>query len=86
MEFSAQFPDDAACLDYLWRARFSPDGTRARCPRCETERAFKRYDMSTRRQSWNCTACGHYIHPTAGTIFEKSSTSLQLWFYAMYMM
>ncbi len=25
------------------------------------------------------------IHPLAGTIFERSSTSLQLWFYAMYL-
>ena len=29
--------------------------------------------------------CGHHVHPTAGTIFEKSSTSLQLWYYAMYL-
>ena len=29
---------------------------------------------------------GHHIHPTAGTIFHKSSTSLHLWFYAMYLM
>jgi hypothetical protein len=26
------------------------------------------------------------MHPTAGTIFHKSSTSLHLWFYAMYLM
>jgi transposase-like protein len=26
------------------------------------------------------------VHPTAGTIFHKSSTSLHLWFYAMYLM
>lgn len=26
------------------------------------------------------------MHPTAGTVFEKSSTSLHLWYYAMYLM
>jgi transposase len=26
------------------------------------------------------------LHPTAGTIFHKSATSLHLWFYAMYLM
>jgi hypothetical protein len=26
------------------------------------------------------------VHPTKGTIFEKSTTSLQLWFYAMFLM
>src|SRR5205085_8366976 len=29
---------------------------------------------------------GHHVHPTAGTIFHKSSTSLHLWYYAMYLM
>src|SRR5207248_1344532 len=47
---------------------------------------FKRYAMWQARQSWTCTYCGHHIHPTAGTIFHKSSTSLHLWFYAMFMM
>ena len=46
---------------------------------------FKRYATAQRRQSWTCTACGHHIHPTAGTIFHKSSTSLHLWFYAIYL-
>ena len=50
------------------------------------ERAFKRYGTTQQRQSWTCTGCGHHVHPTAGTIFHKSSTSLHLWFYAMYMM
>ena len=49
------------------------------------ERAFKRYATNQQRQSWTCVACGHHLHPTAGTIFHKSSTSLHLWFYAMYM-
>ena len=48
-------------------------------------RSFKRYETKQRRQSWTCTACGHHIHPTAGTIFHKSSTSLHLWFYAIYL-
>jgi transposase-like protein len=47
---------------------------------------FKRYATAQGRQSWTCTACGHHVHPTAGTIFHGSSTSLHLWFYAMYLM
>jgi transposase len=83
MEFMREFPDDAACLDHLWRSRFAPDGEHAECPKCEQVRTFRRY--ATGRQSWCCTACGHHIYPTAGTIFAKSSTSLHLWFYAMYL-
>jgi len=86
MEFMREFPDDATCLNFLWRTRFSPDGEHAYCPDCSRERTFKRYDLTTRRQAWTCTACGHFIYPTAGTIYHKSSTSLHLWFYAMYLM
>jgi transposase-like protein len=84
-EFMAEFPDDEACLEWLWRTRFSADGERAHCPKCDTERRFKRYATKQRRQSWTCTGCGHHIHPTAGTIFERSSISLAQWFYAMFL-
>jgi transposase len=87
MEFMREFPDDDACLEYLWRARFAPDGKTADCPKCErTGVAFKKYATAQRRQTWTCTACGHHVQPTAGTIFEGSSTSLHLWFYAIHMM
>jgi transposase len=86
MEFMQEFPDDAACLDWLWRNRYSHDGIHATCPKCEQTREFARYETSQQRQSWTCMGCGHHLHPTAGTIFHKSSTSLHLWFYAMYLM
>ncbi len=73
-EFLAEFPDDAACLEHLWRTRYSPDGEHAHCPRCDTEKVFKRYETKQQRQSWTCTACGLHVHPTAGTIFHRSST------------
>jgi hypothetical protein len=38
------------------------------------------------RPSYSCDTCGHHIHPTAGTIFHKSATSLHLWCYAIYLM
>lgn len=85
-EFLREFPDDAACLEHLWRSRYSPDGEHAHCLKCDRERRFKRYATKQGRQSWTCTGCGHHVHPTAGTIFAKSSTSLRLWFHAMYLM
>jgi len=87
MEFMKRFPDDDSCLNYLWRTRFAtsnPD--EAHCPMCEEIRVFKHYEGKQQRQAWTCTACGHYLYPTANTIFHKSSTSLHLWFYAMYIM
>jgi transposase-like protein len=86
MEFVADFPDDETCLDWLWRERYSPDGIHADCPKCKCKRAFEKYATTQQRQSWTCTSCGHHLHPTAGTIYHKSATSLHLWFYAMYLM
>jgi transposase len=82
MEFMRMFPDDAACLDRLWRDRFSEDGSHAYCPKCDRERKFHR---TKTRASYTCDSCGLHVHPMKGTIFERSSTSLHLWFYAMYL-
>src|SRR5260221_1325483 len=78
-----EFPDDAACLDRLWRERYAPDGHHAQCPVCERERKFPR---TKPRASYTCDSCGKHLHPMKGTIFERSTTSLQLWFYAMFLM
>ena len=82
-EFMGTFEDDAACLEWLWRERLSSDGSHAQCPKCGRERKFHKL---TGHPAWSCDACGHHLHPTAGRIFHKSSTPLQLWFYAMYLM
>jgi transposase len=84
MEFMREFPDDEACLKWLWTTRCAVDegGSKAFCPKCELDRPFHRVSG---RPAWDCDYCGHHMHPTAGTIFHKSSTSLQLWFYAMFL-
>lgn len=83
MELMREFPDDKTCLDWLWRNRYSDDGTHAHCSKCGQTRKFHRVAS---RPSYSCDHCGLHIHPTAGTIFHKSATSLHLWFYAMYLM
>jgi transposase len=83
MEFMKDFPNDAACLDYLWRQRYAPDGHTAGCPKCEQPRRFHRVQT---RPCYVCGSCGHQFYPLAGTIFHKSSTSLHLWFYAIHLM
>jgi transposase-like protein len=85
VEFMREYPDDETCLRHIWRERFSPDGEHAFCQRCEAERVFKHYETAQKRPAWFCQTCGFRIHPLKGTIFERSSTSLQLWFYAMYL-
>ena len=83
MDFVREFPDDAACLDWLWRRLYSDDGSHAVCPKENRTRKFHRVAS---RPSFSCDSCGRHINPTANTIFHKSSTSLQLWFHAIYLM
>lgn len=83
MDFLRDFPDDAACLDWLWRRLYSEDGQHAACPKCGRVRRFHRVAS---RPSYSCDSCGHHLHPTAGTIFHKSSTSLRHWFHAVFLM
>ena len=84
MEFMREFPDDEACLQWLWRAPRVDDGQATRSARsASVDRPFHRVKD---RPAWDCDYCGYHLHPTAGTIFHKSSTSLHLWFYAMYLM
>jgi transposase-like protein len=85
MEFTREFPDDRACLEWLWRERYASDGHHTYCPskKCQRERKFHKVNG---RPTWDCDHCGHHINPLAGTIFHKSSTSLHLWFYAIHLM
>jgi len=86
MEFMQAFPDDEACLQWLWRTRFSEDGQHAHCEKCKQERLFKRYVTKQKRPSWTCTGCGRHVSVTKDTIYEGSATSLHLWFYAGYLL
>ncbi len=78
--FLELFPDNSACLEYL-KERYHPDGSA--CPKCGKTTKFHRIKS---RAAYSCQYCGHQVYPTAGTIFHKSTTSLQLWFWAIYLM
>ena len=63
----------------MFEVRF---GQGYKCPKCE--RSAKWYRIKAER-AYSCGNCGHHLHPTVGTLFAKSRTSLQLWFYAIYL-
>jgi len=79
-DFSAKFPDDAACLEWLRQNRW-PEGIN--CPKCQK---ITKHHKVTGRPVYSCDFCGHQVSPMAGTIMEKSATPLKLWFYAMFLM
>ena len=78
-QFFQQFPNDDACLEHLFNVRFGQGHV---CPKCE--RSAKWYRLQS-EQAYSCQWCGHHIHPMVGSIFEKSRTPLQLWFYAIFL-
>src|SRR5438552_10305242 len=83
-EFEQRFPNDGSCLDWLV-GHFYPNGRDGLipCPKCGKE--TKHYRVKG-RTCFECQFCGHQEYPMRGTIFEGSSTSLRLWFYAIYIM
>lgn len=78
-QFFSRFPDDDACLEHVMSVRY---GLRHTCDACEKDSTFHRIKG---RRAYACAQCGDHIYPCAGTVFEDSRTSLQLWFYAIYL-
>src|SRR3990170_2934314 len=78
--FNQDFPDDDACLDFVTGLIY-PDGVN-----CRTCGEVRLHHRLSNRKAYSCDHCGTHVYPLAGTIFEKSSTPLKSWFYAMYLM
>jgi len=79
-DFNRDFPDDDACLRSILDMLY-PEGVV--CRACDQVRIHHKL---TNRKAFSCDYCGTHVYPLAGTIFEKSSTPLKSWFYAMYLM
>lgn len=79
-DFQNQFPNDDVCLEWLKNYLY-PNGIF--CNTCD--KVTKHHKVASRR-SYSCDYCGHHVHPTADTIYHKSTTPLTSWFYAIYLM
>lgn len=79
-KFNALFPTDDSCLDAIVHLRY-PEGIT--CSRCKT--ATTHYKV-TGRCAYSCRYCRTQTSPLKGTLFEKSSTPLRVWFYALFLM
>lgn len=78
-QLMARFPDDASCLEHLFRTRW---GARHVCRKCDRE---ARYYRVKSRRSYECEHCGNQVYPTAGTPFHATRTSLKDWFFVMFL-
>jgi transposase len=75
-----QFPDDDACLKYMFEKRY---GDLQACPKCGV--VSPKFHRVRSKKVYECQDCGHQISPLANTIFHKSETPLKKWFYAIYL-
>ncbi len=78
-QFFQRFPNDEVCLNHLFEVRF---GQGFECPSCERKSNWYRIKAE---RAYSCQWCGHHLHPTVGTPFERTRTPLQLWFYAIFL-
>ncbi|HWY79728.1 MAG TPA: IS1595 family transposase [Candidatus Sulfotelmatobacter sp.] len=79
-KFLTLFPNDNACLEEIKKQRF-PYGVY--CYSCG--KITKHYKIRS-RTAYSCASCRKHFYPLSGTIFEKSSTSLRIWFFALFLM
>ncbi len=77
-QFRNDYPDSDACLHKLFTLRY----TNLVCPKCDSDKPFNRVKS---KKSYQCPSCAYQVFPMAGTVFEKSTTPLTHWFYAIYL-
>ena len=77
-DFDRDFPNDDACLEWLFKTRW-PKGVK--CVKCQ--RVTNHYRIQG-RPCYSCEFCGNHVYPMAGTIFKDTKFDhLRLWFKAV---
>ena len=79
LQFQSDYPDSDACLAKIMEMRYGPS------PFCSECKRDTKYHRIAKRRAYACQFCGAHVYPCVGTPFEKSSTPLYKWFYAMYL-
>ncbi len=77
-QFFERFPNEEACLQHIFDARF---GTHSPCPRCGKLGHWSRIKGT---KKWR-HACGKQVSPLKGTVMYRSNLSLMAWFYAFFL-
>jgi len=76
--FEKDFPNDDACLEYLFKDRY-PKGVF--CKKCGKVTHYYRIKG---RPCYSCEFCASHVYPMAGTIFQDTRFDhLKLWFKAI---
>jgi transposase-like protein len=76
--FNRNFPDENACLEFLFNLRYGKD---YECPKCHKTGFYR----VSGRKCYACAWCSYQLHPLSGTIFHKSPTNLKDWLFAIFL-
>ena len=79
MDLLKRFPEEKNVVDYYVRVRY---GDIVACPHCGS---IKVYQRNSNVKVFDCGDCHNTFSPFTGTIFEKSSTDLRKWMFAIHM-
>ena len=79
LSFSARFPDENSCRQYLKEQREKQGIT---CKKCSST---KHYWLEN-KELWKCAACGSWTNLKAGTIMHKSKVPVIKWFECIHLM
>ncbi len=79
MELMTRFPTEESVIEYFLAVRY-PHGVC--CNHCGS---IKVYQETKRKKVFSCNDCNSTFSPFKNTIFEKSSTDLRKWMYAIHL-
>lgn len=78
-EFIKKFPTEEAIIGYFTRIRY-PQGVK--CNHCGSDKVYHR---TKEPKVYDCNNCRNSFSVFKDTVFEKTSTDLQKWFFAIHM-
>jgi transposase-like protein len=79
IEFIERFSTEKAVIDHFLKIRYK--GT-VKCNHCQSEAVYQRRKYP---KVFDCKDCKNTFSPFKDTIFEKTSTDLRKWFYAIHL-
>lgn len=80
LDFQRMFPDEAACLQYLEKLRWSGGFV---CENCFV--AGEPFRFAARPKVLKCRSCHQDTSVTADTVMHRSKTNIHVWFWAAYL-
>jgi transposase len=79
-QFDILYPNDQACIEEIIKLKF-PEGIH--CIKCKK---ITRHYKLRQRNIYLCKFCRTQVSPLSNTLFEKSTTPLRQWFFALFLM